>query len=863
MSARRPPQIDDFFTARGWQVADFQRQAWQLYAEGADVLIHAPTGSGKTLAVWGGILKQALLRHPWQRSEAAAAGAQSKPLAAKSRKRTVTRGVPRPPRAAAGPVPAARSGAHADVAGPRVLWLTPLRALADNLAERLREPLLELGLPWIVGVRTGDASARSKRWARQGRFDVLITTPESLALLLSYPETMPTLRDLEIVVVDEWHELLDNKRGVLLELMLAHLRARIPALRLWGMSASLGNLAQAAAVLFASGGGHGRILHAEPGQVPDLQILLPPAGQRFAWAGHLGLRHLPTVLAQLDAQPASIVFTNTRSQAELWFQALSAVWPHAPETLALHHGSLAPEVRQQVETGLRAGQLRCVVATSSLDLGVDFPCIRQVIQIGSPKSVARLLQRAGRAAHQPGGRSRLFCVPTHLLELLEFAAARSAMRAHAVEAKHPLRLSLDVLAQHVCTLALAAPLNPALALREARSTHAFAALEAAQFALVLDFLERGGSALQHYPDFKRLQRDPNDQLYLGDRRQALRHRLNIGTIVSDGSVQVRFGRGGSLGSVEENFIARMRPGDRFSFAGRALELVQLRDLTATVKLARSPGPLVAVWSGGQLALSGQLAHGVQALLEPCQVWPQEDAALAQVLAALMRTQSERSQLPRAGALLAEWIELADGQHLCLYPFAGRALHQALAALLAWRWGRSEANSFTFAANDYGLVLSPARRCALEASQIGNWLTLERLSEDLAQSVNLAELEQRQFREIARVAGLLPPSQPGKAARSLRSLQASSSLIYQTLREFDPGHVLLSQARLEVYQRVLLAEQLADLLRSLGAQALQWLRPDQLTPLSFPLWAERMRGQLSTEDWKTRVARAAAALEQAA
>lgn len=806
-----------WFAAQGWTPAAFQRDAWKRYLAGESGLLVTPTGSGKTLAAFGGPLLEAL-----QLGDAA------------------------PYRRMRGETAAPRT---------RILWITPLRALANDTARSLAEAIAALDIPWTVAMRTGDASARDKRLARQGQAEVLVITPESLALLLSYPETLGQLTGLRAVIVDEWHELLGNKRGVLLQLCLARLRANAPALRIWGLSATLGNLAQARDVLLPHRP-DAAILNAAKPRSLTLRTLLPEAGERFPWAGHLGLSQLQRVVQELAAAGTSLLFANTRSQAELWHKALAAVWPHAPETLALHHGSLDPELRRAVEAGLRSGSVRCVVATASLDLGVDFPAVDQVIQIGSPKGLARLLQRAGRARHRPGEAGDILCVPTHALELAEYAAARVALAQGRIEARPPPLLALDVLAQHCVTLALGGGFDADALFNEVRGTHAFAALDRAAWQATLDFIVRGGSALQHYPDFLRVQRDEDGRYRVHDRRVAFRHRLSIGTITSDGAMQVKLMSGGHLGAVEESFIARLRPRDRFQFAGRTLELVQVKDMTAHVRLAKRHDGIVPRWQGGRMPLSSELGAQVEAVLDTPPAVPE-----MRVLAPLLSLQARMSGLPGPGRLLAEFLHTRDGWHLFLYPFSGRLLHEGLAALLALRWSRLAPNTFAYAVNDYGLVLSAQARTDLDADALRGLLAEARLLEDLQEGLNMTELARRQFRDIARVAGLLPPSLPGRTPRSLRQLQASSGLLFDVLERHDPGHLLLHQARREVLAAHLDLDALHALLQRCAGREIVLARPGSLTPLSFPLWAEAIRGKLSSEDWRTRVQRAAERLER--
>ncbi|MGN6153254.1 MAG: ligase-associated DNA damage response DEXH box helicase [Lysobacteraceae bacterium] len=818
-------RLQDWFAARGWTPLPFQREAWKRRLAGESGLIHTPTGSGKTLAALGGPLVEALSS-------------------------------PRP---------------TGD--GPALLWITPLRALAVDTVRALGEAVEGLGVGWTVGLRTGDASAGDKRRARNGRFDALVVTPESLALLLSHPDSAARLAGARSVVVDEWHELLGNKRGVLLQLCLARLRATAPNLCIWGLSATLGNLDEARDALLPWAPG-AAIVSGAPKRALRIDTLLPGEGERFPWAGHLGLSQLSRVMAALQAAGTSLLFTNTRAQAELWHRALESVWPDDPATLALHHGSLDPALRRAAEDGLRSGRVRCVVATSSLDLGVDFPAVDQVLQIGSPTGLSRLLQRGGRARHRPGESGTVVCVPTHALELAESAAAR-APRAHGrVESRPPPRLSLDVLAQHLLTVALGG--GPGAAPRpdapdalpdgfdadalhaEVRGTHAFAALDATQWDDVLAFLVQGGRALSHYPEYRRLVRDVDGRHRVLDRAVARRHRLSIGTIASDGSIAVKFLKGGGLGSVEETFIGRMRPGERFQFAGRTLELVQLRDMTAYVRVAKAGDGAVPRWQGGRMPLSTALGREVESVLAGL---TGREALERRALAPLLALQARLSALPAPDRLLAEWVEVRGEGHLCVYPFAGRSVHEALGALLGLRWARRAPNTFAYAANDYGFVLSAEAPAAPDPDLLRDLLSPERLAEDLRESVNLAELARRKFREVARVAGLLPPSLPGGTPRSLRQLQASSGLLYDVLQRHDPDHLLLHQAEREALADDLAFARLDATLREAGERTLDLHRPRSLTPLSFPLWADSLRGRLSTEDWTTRVQRAAAKLER--
>jgi ATP-dependent Lhr-like helicase len=805
-----------WFADQGWSPAPFQREVWRHWRRGESGLLVTPTGSGKTLAAFGGALIEGL-------REAASA-------------------------------PAGHAASHTKPARLRLLWVTPLRALATDTTQALQRPIDALGLDWTVAKRTGDASSRDRRLAREGKAEVLVITPESLALLLSYPETAALLGGLRGVIVDEWHELLGNKRGVLLQLTLARIRALAPAAVTWGLSATLGNLDEARDVLLPHRPGAPLVRNARR-RAMTLKTLLPDEGERFAWAGHLGLSQLERVMQLIAGTRSAILFTNTRAQAELWHRALSSIWLEAPDTLALHHGSLDSTLRVAAEQGLRDGSVRCVVATSSLDLGVDFPAVDLVLQVGSPKGMARLLQRAGRANHRPGAPGVVHCVPTHALELAEYAAARHAIAASEIEARKPPRLSLDVLSQHCVTLALGGGFEPDSLLAEVRGTHAFAALTDVQWKAVLRFIERGGQALENYPDFHRAVQDADGVYRVPDRRVALRHRLSIGTITADGSVEVRFLRGASLGSVEEGFISRLRPRDRFQFAGRTLELVAVDQMTAYVRKARGINATVPRWQGGRMPLSTELGAAVEAVLSG----PRDSAEL-RALAPLLDLQARLSALPTPDTLLVESVRARGGASLFVYPFAGRAVHEGMAALFALRWGRLSPNTFLYAVNDYGFVLTSPQAVPVDEDTLARLLTPSGLMDDLREGLNLSEMARRQFRDIARVAGMLTPSQPGAAQRSQRQLQASSGLLFDVLKRYDPQHLLLAQAEREVFEAQMDVQALAAALARCAARRIDLRQPRTLTPLSFPLWAESARGELSTEDWSARVRRAAEQLQ---
>ena len=812
----------DWFARRGWTAFAYQREAWRAYLRGQSGLVHAPTGTGKTLSVFGGPLLEAV------------AGGR------------------------------AHAKAH-DGHGLRVLWLTPLRALAADTAAALTEAVEALGLDWRVELRTGDTGAAARKKQRERLPEVLITTPESLSLLLSYPETAEAMRSARCVVCDEWHELMGTKRGVQTELCLGALRAANPRLRTWGLSATLGNLDEAMRVLLGAGAARGELIRGDLSKPLDVRVLIPADIERFPWAGHLGLRQLPGVIEAVEAAASTLVFTNTRSQTEIWFQSILKARPDWIGSVALHHGSLERGLRRDVEAMVKGGSLRCVVCTSSLDLGVDFRPVDQVIQIGSPKGAARLLQRAGRSGHRPGVASRVLCVPTNAMELVEFAAARDAIEGRRVEGRVPLTLALDVLVQHLTTLAIGAAdtgIAETELLGQARGTHAFAGITAEQWRWCVDYLCGGGPALAAYPQYARIAND-GGVLRLRDRRHARTHRLGIGTISSEESMRVVLGRGAGgggmdLGHIEEGFVALLRPGDAFTFAGHILRLVRVREMVAYAQRATRRGGRVPSWAGGRMPLSNELSRAMRAKVADASrgvLAGQEMAALAPLLG----VQRQWSSLPGEDELLIELVRTDEGHHAFLYPFDGRLVHEGLSALVAYRLGRVRPQSFVMACNDHGFEIASSDEIAGDEAAWRAALSPEGLVDDLLACLNASELAKRQFRGIARVAGLLVPSFPGQARRT-RHVQASAELFYDVFTEFDPENLLLDQARREVLEQQLELRRTREALERLATVRLVIRRPGRLTPLAFPLWADSLRAELSSEKWADRVARMLARLE---
>ncbi len=803
--------VDAWFRQRGWRAFPFQIQVWEAMRAGRSGLLHATTGSGKTYAVWIG----ALLRH-------ALAWGDAPPLT--------------------------------------VLWLTPMRALAADTARALSAAVAELGLPWTVDVRTGDTSSAAR--ARQAKRlpSVLVTTPESLSLMLTREDARDRLGTVGTVVVDEWHELLGGKRGVQVQLALARLRRWQPALVTWGLSATLGNLAEALDVLL--GPGHdGVTVEGRIAKPLVVDAIIPGTVERFPWAGHMGMQLLGAVVAAIDRGGTTLLFTNTRSQAEMWYRALLEARPDWAGLLALHHGSLDRELRDWVEAGLSQGTLVACVCTSSLDLGVDFLPVDRVLQLGSPKGVARLLQRAGRSGHAPGRESRVTCVPTHAFELVEAAAARRAAAAGRIESRRPPREPLDVLVQHLVTIALGGGFVPAELLAEVRSTHAYRSLLDEDWQWALDFVVGGGASLRAYPEYHRIVADDTGIHAVRDAQIARRHRMSIGTIVSDAAVEIRWLSGGRIGHVEESFIGMLDPGDCFHFAGRTLELVRVHQMTAFVRKAASGKAAVPRWNGGKMPLSSELAEAVVALVDEAREGRCTEPEVA-ALSPLFAVQAAWSRVPAADELLIELVDTREGCHLFCFPFAGRHVHTGLANLLAWRVGQVRPESFSLCVNDYGFEMLAPRAVDWPALLDGGLLSAANLEHDILASLNAGQLARGRFREIARVSGLVFQGFPGQP-KSTRQLQASSELFFDVFAKYDPDNRLLAQARREVLEQELEYSRLERTLAGLARRRVTVCRPPRPTPFSFPLIVERIRERLSTEKAADRVARMVEALEKQA
>lgn len=811
-----------WFGARGWTPFEFQEEAWRAYLAGESGLIHVPTGAGKTFAAFGG------------------------PLAELA-------GVDRGERVAEG-------------RGLRVVYVTPLRAVARDIEVAVKEIASEVA-PWArVESRTGDTKQSVRARQRQELPAVLVTTPESLCLLLTREDVREQFARLACVIVDEWHELLASKRGTQVELALARVRGLSPEVRTWAMSATLENIEEAARSVVGLSKDEPRIVTARIERRVEIETVLPREGvaaeggaggrERLPWAGHLGMPLLPAVLRALDPDVPTIVFVNTRSQAERWFHAIAIERPEWEGRLGLHHGSVDRAAREKIERGLKSGEVGIVVATSSLDLGVDFAPVERVMQIGSPKGIARLIQRAGRSGHQPGGVARIMCVPTHAMEVVEVEAVRRAVErrgAGRMEPRRSLNKPIDVLAQHIVTCALGGGVDVNGLYEEVRSTVAYRDLTRAEFDWALSLGVNGGGLLHAYPQYCKMIVEDGIARVVSARAGQM-HRLNVGTITGEATMDVRYATGRRLGSIEEDFISGMRTGDRFVFAGKVLELRGVHDNTAIVRPAKGSTTHTPIWSGTRLPISEALSEGVREVLG---THADEGTPEGRAIERLRAVLGAVSRVPRADEVLIEVCATREGSHAFVFPFEGRLVHGGIAALLAFRLTRASKTTLSTASNDYGFELLGPEGFDFEGAfeRLGpeGLFDASRLMEEAGESVNLGEMAKRQFREVARVAGLVFQTYPG-SPRSGRQTQVGASLLYDVFMEFDPTHPLLEQSRREVLERQFEESRLARTLARLRASKLVVKRIERPSPLSLPLVIERVGARMSSESLTDRIRR---------
>ncbi len=813
--------VTQWMASKGLKPFAFQQQTWQHIRDNKSGLVNAPTGCGKTFSVFFGSLIQFINKYPENYRSKRDNGLQ-------------------------------------------LIWITPLRALAKDIARAMEEVISGTGLSWRIGIRNGDTSSTERLQQKKQMPEVLIITPESLHLLLAQKGYASLLHTVQIIAVDEWHELLGTKRGVQVELAISRIIGLQCSLHkeqalVWGISATIGNLSEAKEVLLApcreSDSVYGEIVSADIHKQIEVLSIFPDEIEKYPWAGHLGIKLAHKIIPVIEQSRSVLLFINTRGMSETWYQKLLDIYPSLAGNIALHHGSIDRELRTWIEDHLHAGKLKLVVCTASLDLGVDFRPVETVIQVGSPKGVARFLQRAGRSGHQPDAISRIYFLPTHSLELMEAAALKTAISKNIIESREPRILCYDVLIQYLGTLAVSDGFIPHEIFAEVKTTFCYKDLSEEEWSNILHFITEGGNALQQYNEFKKVEKDEAGRYRINRRVMAMRHRLHVGTIVSESMMKVKLLSGGFIGVIEEYFISRLEPGDVFSLAGRKLELVMVREMTAIVQPSGQKKSIVPSFSGGRMPLSANLGALLRNTLN--RVHKKDNAGPAcgelDILEPLFDLQEKISHVPRENELLIEHIETDDGFHLFVYPFEGRQVHEAMAAILAYRISRIMPITFSIAMNDYGFELLSSIPIPVDDGNVYDLFSPDDLLNDIQRSINSTEMARRKFRDIAVIAGLIFQGMPGEKKKA-RHLQASAGLIFNVFSEYDPQNLLLRQAYNEALQDQMEEERLRDMLHRIQRSKIVITFPLQLTPFCFPIKVDSMREELSSEKLEDRIRR---------
>lgn len=813
---------ETWFSKQGWKPFAFQKQTWTAFLQGKNGLLNAPTGSGKTYALWIPIVLDYLKKNPDYKTK------QKK--------------------------------------GLKAIWITPLRALSveiEQAAQRFADDI-ESGL--TVGIRTGDTPQKVRAAQKKSMPDLLITTPESLQLLLSSKNYDKTFKNLSAVVVDEWHELLGTKRGVQMELGLSRLKTVSKDLRIWGISATIGNLEQAREVLLGPDSEafqNSVLIRANLKKKITVKSIIPEKMEKFPWRGHLGMHLIDEVVPIIKNSRTTLLFTNTRSQCELWFQKLINKYPEFAGEVAMHHGSINKETRLWVEQAIRNESLKAVVCTSSLDLGVDFAPVETIIQIGGPKGVARFLQRAGRSGHQPGKESMIYFLPTHAIELIEASALQKAVKKTAVEDRIPYLLSFDVLVQYLTTLAVSNGFFPKEIWPEIKSTFCFNAMTEDEWRWVLNFVTKGSQSLQAYDEYKKIEIEEGGLFKVNDRGIAMRHRLQIGTIVSDAVLSVKYLKGGYIGTIEEWFISKLTPGDVFTFAGRNLELVRIKSMQVLVRKSKKKTSKVPSWMGGRMSFSAQMSELLReemyAAAASVSSGAAEKSLELKALQPILERQQRESIIPNKDEFLIETFKTREGYHAIFYPFEGRFVHEALGSLLAYRISLLSPISFSIAFNDYGFELLSDQEIDMQEILDNNLFSPEFLMDDLYKSLNATEMARRKFRDIAVIAGMVFTGYPNKLIKS-KHLQSSSQLLFSVFKDYEEDNLLYLQSFRETFEHQLEEGRLRLALERISHQKIVWKNCEKPTPFSFPIITDRLREKLSSEKLEDRIRKMLKSLE---
>lgn len=800
---------DNWFHAQSWKAFPFQTQTWTAFLQGKNGLLNAPTGSGKTYALWFPIVLDYMKKNPDYKTK-------HKP-------------------------------------GLKAIWITPLRALSVEIKQAADRIVEDLDLPITVGIRSGDTTQSERNKQSKKMPDLLVTTPESLQLLLASKEFAKTFASCSAIVIDEWHELLGTKRGVQMELALSRLKTVAPKMRIWGISATIGNLELAQQVLLGVNSEayqNSVLIKAHINKKIKVFSILPDKMDSYPWRGHMGLHLIDEVAKIVRKSKTTLIFTNVRSACEMWFQAILEKYPEFAGEMAMHHGSISRETRLWVENAIRNEDLKVVVCTSSLDLGVDFAPVETIIQVGGPKGVARFLQRAGRSGHQPGKESVIYFLATHAIELIEASALKKAVAKTIVEDRIPYLNSWDVLVQYLNTLAVSDGFFPDQILEEVRKTFCYQNITKENWTWILNFITNGSQSLQAYDEFKKVEIEEDGRYKINSRLIAMHHRMQIGTIVGDASLNVKFLSGGYIGSIEEWFASKLQPGDVFTFAGKRLELFRVKNMQVLVRKAdpKKESRIVS-WMGGRMALSVQMSE----LLRE-ELYAANSENLTPELKALQpifARQRKESIVPGDDEFLIETFKTREGYHAVFYLFEGRFVHEALASILSYRISLLSPITFSLAYNDYGFELLSDQEIDIQSVFDNNLFSTEYVHHDLQKSLNLTEMARRKFRDIAVIAGLVFTGMPGRPVKT-KHLQSGSQLLFEVFRDYEPDNLVLQQAYTETFEHQLEEGRLIQALERVNKQTIVWKQCKKPTPFSFPIITDRLREKLSSETLEERI-----------
>lgn len=804
--------ITKFFKKNNWQPLDFQIEAWESYLRGESGIIQVPTGYGKTYAaLMGPLLKLKEL---------------------KSSK------------------------------GINILLVTPLKALSRDLKKSIFNATQYFDANITVGIRNGDTSNHEKKKQIIKPPNILITTPESLTLLISNKESNKLFTNLFSIIIDEWHELMGCKRGNQCELALSWLRGNNRNIQIWAMSATIGNIEEAATSILGLSSKMHKIIKSNLVKRIEINSVIPDNIGTFPWSGHLGIKSHKSLLKEIDKDKSTLIFTNTRNQSERWFQCLKYFNPEMENNIALHHGSLDKEVRKSVEEGVKKGSIKWVVCTSSLDLGIDFQPVDQIVQIGSAKNIGRLIQRAGRSAHKPGGISKILFMPTNALELLEISAMRRLISKGITEKINIPEMSYDVLLQHLVTLACGPGFDPDIEKERIKNCLSYRNLKDEDWKWCLDFLEYGGKCLKAYPKYKKIEKiyefnDKKNFKYIVKDKTLIRiHKFNIGTITSDKSVQVKYLKGKSLGSLEENFASKLKMGDTFFFAGKMLEFIKIRDMILYVKKSSQKSSMIPAWVGGQMVISDLLSKNIRKEISLTNELFNFKGFVNKELKSLfpiLEKQNEISNIPKESQLLTEIYSFKGFNTLFVFPLEGKFVNEGIAFLWALRFANINKATFNIAANDFGFSITSNESYdfSLLTNYLSYFMSSENLAKDLESAINFSELTKNKFKNIAQISGLINNNNPSKLKTS-NQLSISSNLLFEVFNKYENKHLLLKQSSDEVKKQLLEIDRINSCLQRMSKLDLILNKTDSPSPFAFPLLVERLKNTLSNETIEERV-----------